>query len=222
MAMFTALKAFAKKEYKFQQRKSMQFALREYGDRAASGVCTGAVMMWVREKLTTTGAPWQVMQTKQFSPRVFGDVHERNAMTMLEAAGNQVRYSRRGLHQLAAYLGLDDAILNIRPAMQRGAGNLPEVQMLETLARVGEELPEGHAVVIEVAVGGGAQGGGHAIGMYRSRGRHLHFFDPNVGVYLVHDVLGFMQAWMDGCRYGRGWTLSPFRTGFDWVHFYTR
>jgi hypothetical protein len=29
MAMFTALRAFAKKEYKFQQPKSMEFALKK-------------------------------------------------------------------------------------------------------------------------------------------------------------------------------------------------
>ena len=94
--------------------------------------------------------------------------------------------------------------------------------MLATLLRVGEELREGGAAVIELGVHDGTRDGGHVIGMYRSRGRHLHFFDPNVGVYQVRDIVGFMQAWMDGCHYGRGWSFSAIRNANDWIHCYTR
>ena len=222
--MFTELKAFASKEYKFQQRKSLQFARWDYGHHVAIGACVGAVMMWVREKLTTTGASWNPMQTKQFSPESGSSVHERNAMTMIEAAGNQVRYNRKGVNYVAEYLGLHDATFDIRPAVRPDRQNRPEVQIPETLVRVAEELHEGSAAVIELGVREGTEDKrrGHAIGMYRSRGGHLHFFDPSVGVYEVRDVDGFMRAWLDGCRNSRDWTFIPFRNEGDWIHCYTR
>ncbi len=45
--------------------------------------------------------------------------------------------------------------------------------------------------------------------------------DPNVGVYQVRDVRGFMNARSEGYRIGKSWTLSPpFRN--DWIHCDTR
>jgi hypothetical protein len=76
--------------------------------------------------------------------------------------------------------------------------------------------------VIELDVHGASRRGGHAIGMYRSRGQNLYFFDPNVGVYQLRNVAGFMQAWLEGYRNGRGWTFSAFRSGTDWIHHYAR
>ena len=222
MPNFTALRGFASKQYKFHQRKSIELAVERYGDDASSGVCMGVAMMWVQEKFTTTGAFWHPMQNKDFSPGRGGDVHTRNAETMLRGAGYQMLYNQRGAAALATHLGLRDATFDIRAVVQPDNGNRPEVRLLDTLVRVGEDLPEGGAAVIELAVRHASGDGGHAIAVYRSRGRHLYFFDPNVGVYQVRDIAGFMQAWIDGCRYGRGWTLSPFRQGNDWIHCYSR
>jgi hypothetical protein len=99
-------------------------------------------------------------------------------------------------------------------------GGSSEIQILETLVRAGEDLPEGEAVVLQIGVRVGTRNAGHAVAMYHSRGRHLHFFDPNVGVYQVRDVSGFMQAWIAGCG-SRVWRLvAPYRN--DWILCYTR
>jgi hypothetical protein len=89
--MFPTLKSFASKEYKFQQPKSIELVLARYPDDAASGVCFGAVMMWVKEKFTTTGSLWHGSQAKAFSSNGDAEVHQRNKYTM-RAAGEFHQY----------------------------------------------------------------------------------------------------------------------------------
>lgn len=226
MAHFTALRAFASKEYKFHQRKSISLAEQEYGAAAADGVCFGVVMMWVKEKLTTTGSLASGPQNLKFAPRRNADIHVRNETTMLRAAAFQSFYSQHGVGNLAQHMNLHETEYTVDPVSRRNeSNNLPEVQILATLVRAGENLPEGHAIAMELKVrdaGNGTQIGGHAIGMYRSRGHTLHFFDPNVGVYEVRNIPDFMQAWLDGCRYGRGWVFSPLRDHGSWIYCYER
>jgi hypothetical protein len=221
MKIFTELNAFARKVYKFQQRKSDGLTQAVHGDNFANGVCFGLVMMWVREKFATTGA-WYRDQHQNFSPAPGGDVHERNGITMLQAAEYQRLYRWEGVDLVAYRLRLRPATTDIRPVVGQGREFIPQVQILATLVRVGEHLPPGEAAVIELDVHGAGQPGGHAIGMYRSRGRQLYLFDPTIGVYEIHNLAGFMQAWIDGYRNGRGWTFSPFRNGTDWLHYYAR
>jgi hypothetical protein len=223
--MFTALLAFATKEYKFQQRKSMSRAEEEYGEAAAQGVCFGAVMMWVREKLTTNGSSWRPGPGKEFSPSRGTETHGRNSITMLHAAAHQQHYSTHGASSLADNMGLHEASHIVETVAKKDSAFRPVTVMLATLTQVGVQLPQGHAVVMELGVSdaqSGASLGGHAIGMYRSRGNHLHFFDPNIGVYQVQEIEDFMRAWLEGCRHGRGWTFSPFRKGTDWIYCYER
>jgi hypothetical protein len=225
MAHFTALRAFASKEYKFHQRKSIARAEQEYGAAAANGVCFGVVMMWMKEKLTTTGSLPGGLQNLKFAPRLNANIHVRTETTMLQAAAFQSHYSRHGVDNLAQHMNLHEAAYTVDTASRRNESNMPEVEILATLVRAGENLPEGHAIAMELKVrdaGSGTQIGGHAIGMYRSRGRTLHFFDPNVGVYEVRNIPDFMQAWLDGCRYGRGWVFSPFRDHSQWIYCYER
>jgi hypothetical protein len=210
--MFPALKSFASKEYKFQQRKSMELVLARYPEEAASGVCFGAVMMWVKEKLTTTGSLWHGSQAKAFSPNGDAEVHQRNKYTMRAAGEFHQYYKQHGAGDLGGYMGLREVFSTFQPTVRPDRGHQPEVQMFETLARAGQELPAGHAIVVEVGLynwGNQSYAGGHAIGMYRSRGNHLYFFDPNIGVYQVRDIAGFVRAWLDGCRDGRGWSVTP-------------
>jgi hypothetical protein len=221
MAIFTGLTAFANKEYKFKQAKSKGLADSVHGDDAAHGVCFGLVMMWVREKLTTTGS-WYRVQHKNFSPGHGGDVHDRNAITMLQAAEYQLHGRKQGDDKVATYLGLRPVEPDIQLVVRPDRNYNPEVQIFETLVRVAKALRSGQAVVIELDVHGASRRGGHAIGMYRSRGQNLYFFDPNVGVYQLRNVAGFMQAWLEGYRNGRGWTFSAFRSGTDWIHHYAR
>jgi hypothetical protein len=76
-------------------------------------------------------------------------------------------------------MGLREASHAVEPVARPGSGFVPEIRILPTLVRVAEDLPEGHAIVIELGVhdaGDESRIGGHAIGMYRSRGHHLYFF----------------------------------------------
>jgi hypothetical protein len=38
---------------------------------------------------------------------------------------------------------------------------------------------------------------GHATAVYKSRGGSLYFFDPNIGVYEVHDAAAFITSWKE-------------------------
>ncbi len=215
--VFRDLKGFASKEHKFQQRKSIGPARAMHGDWLTDGLCVGLVMMWVQEKCTRM--PSLLRWNKDFSPGIFEkNVHKSNSNTMLKAVKYQELYTRqRGqLDGVATDLGLRDATFDIQPVRQPGSS---EIQILETLVRAGEDLPEGGAVVFQLGVRVGGRNAGHAVAMYQSRRRHLHFFDPNVGVYQVRDVSGFMQAWIDGCG-ERGWTLHAPPRG-DWILCYT-
>jgi hypothetical protein len=213
---FEELRSHALKEYKFQQRKH----------NPAFGVCLPLTLMWIKEKLTDGIFARLLRGERMFSASSSGvGVHARNGSTMAQAARSQVSGTGVDMSPLEREFGLVPTHHTLALSYRRDSNNIRVVDFATTLAHAGAELRHGQAVCVEVEVRRADEKiAGHAIAMYRSRGGKLHFFDSNAGVYTVHDLQGFMQAWIEGCA-RRGWRIEPFiRFGDDhsWYHTYQR
>lgn len=223
------MKSHALKTYKFAQRHSLP-------EGQSRGVCLGVTLLWIWEKLSTShDVASRIGRDERIFPRLpdsYNNVtlphtrHSVNVSTML-MGGNIVRDIERGddispAERACGLESLDDVSIPI--VTRRSTENIPEHDVVETLTNmVRMALPKGHAICVEIEVAGSS---GHAIGVYRSRGATLHFFDSNAGAYEVTPgrEQPFFQAWKNSVE-KRGWRIGLLvRHGDDrsWYHVYNR
>ena len=223
------MKSHATKTLKFAQRHSLP-------PGQTQGACLGVTLLWIWEKLTTShDLASRVSQDGRVFPRLPGTYnavtpphtrHAINMSTMMQGtniSNTIVRGDDIGPAEQACGLRpLRDMVAVIKT--RRSSANVPEHDVVETLRDLAlTALPEGYAVCVEIAVAGSA---GHAIGMYRSRGNTLHFFDSNAGVYEVTPgrEREFFQAWKNSVE-KRAWEISLLVRNNDehsWYHHYRR
>jgi hypothetical protein len=261
---FSALNRYARREYKFAQSSSFNMVNpavmgANYQDSLTAGVCMGAVLNWIKEKMSTSngllrrdgplmnstakhfsspinpvtrlkqgmsppaGSPLtQFMQKNQSGPR--------NRSTVLSAAMTQVAYSTTSRDHIARELGLIDVHETLLPVQRPDPQGMPIRIEDETIARAARELPRGRALLIEIEhrdIGHTIEHEdvGHTIGFYHSRGNTLHFFDPNAGVYALHNcnedtVLEFVRAWLGVYVRNAQWNFKT--SPRDWYAMYAR
>lgn len=220
MAEFNGLRQYGTKVYKLQQHKSLDFVdVRQFGDDRTlldGGMCMGIVMLWLREKLTTTNSAWGP------SPSMFvggeptsREHHQRNGAIMESAALVQIQYMKGFSDTRAAGVRLGLRPIDIAPASSMRLGY--DQAQLRRASRVAEptraivdgvaSLAMAHGAIFECSIYAAERLlGRHAIGLYRSRGNKPYFFDPRCGVYQVHEVERFVRTWADAYA-ARGWTI---------------
>jgi hypothetical protein len=244
---FSALNQYARREYKFAQIDSFQkinptVMGSNYSSNLAGGVCMGAVLNWVKEKMTTSNGilnkdgPLLNPTPKHFanplnpvsrmsqgisppanSPLAGliakGKSGPRNADTMLAAAMTQNAYSGRPVSVVAHELGLVDGDLDDEIHIAQEPAPNGGVKRLDD--KTIAEAGQNLRKGRAVVIEVECQQGKHAIAFYRSRGGSLHFFDPNAGVY----ALGTPYK-----EYGDGFVVDPALLGFvrAWLKVYLK
>ncbi|WP_322029006.1 YopT-type cysteine protease domain-containing protein [Paraburkholderia sp. J76] len=137
----------------------------------------------------------------------------RNETAMLEGAHTQKDYRHKAFDQLVSDLKLVRGAYKpdekTRQVVYSGKNEhtgrpnrlyLSERAHDEMIAMAGHDLPKGNAIVLDLKQQ--AEGPGHAVAFYKSRGGTLYFFDPNAGVYEISrphgkNLSGFVQAWLE-------------------------
>jgi hypothetical protein len=214
---FSALNQYARREYKFAQSDSFEKINPDvmgsnYSESLAKGVCMGAVLNWVKEKMTTSNGilnengPLLNPTTKRFanplnpvsrisqgisppagSPLASlidkGKSGPRNADTMLAAAMTQNAYSGRPVSTVARELGLVEADSEDDIHIAQEPAPGGGVNRLDD--KTIAEAGENLRKGRAVIIEVECKQGKHAIAFYRSRGGSLYFFDPNAGVYTL-------------------------------------
>jgi hypothetical protein len=252
---FSALNQYAQREYKFAQGSSFNMVNpavmgANYQDSLTSGVCMGAVLNWIKEKVSTSNGllrrdgPLMNSTPKRFSSPInpvtrlkqgmsppagsplsqFMQKNQsgpRNQGTVLSAAMTQMAYSATSRDQVARELGLIDVHETLLPVQKPDPKGIPVRIEDETIARAAQELPRGNALLIEIE----HEDVGHTIGFYHSRGDTLHFFDPNAGVYALRNcnedtVLGFVRAWLGVYHRNVQWSFKT--SPRNWYAMYAR
>ena len=223
------MKSHATKTLKFAQRHSLP-------QGQTQGACLGVTLLWIWEKLTTShDIASRISQDGRVFPRLpdsYNNVtpphtrHSINVSTMMMGTniGNTIiRGDDIGpAEQACGLTPVNHMVAAVKT--RRSSANIPEHDVVETLRDLAlTALPKGYAVCVEIAIVGNP---GHAIGMYRSRGATLHFFDSNAGAYEVNSgsEREFFQAWKNSVE-KRGWVISlKVRNNNDhsWYHYYRR
>ncbi|TLM79373.1 hypothetical protein ACONUD_13240 [Microbulbifer harenosus] len=224
---FQSLREFSQKVYKFQQEKSIfaldphgevnggainhvvlpsdQFNL------IKGGVCASLTCAWLKEK-QTSGNSFR-------GNSAGGNIHTgKNLDTVAAAATYQIEYVSNfqknspiklyGLKPLSYPDGNDVLVTKMTPFQRTTMsgyverGFLREIEVLPSILNACEReyLKMGRGVYVSFTLRStieGKQGGGHAVGAYRSRGDKLYFFDSNCGVYHVADPYSFFDAWIN-------------------------
>ena len=177
------------KEYKFQQRKS--------APNGSEGECLAVCLMWIKEKISSSRFSW--FRTSDFSAGE-NEKHTHNFEIMQRARSLGGHGSFSQIQIIENNLGLQHQIGNPAAFMNRRASQ--GLDLLQSLVALVAELQPGTAACARLRIANPE--GGHSIAMYRSRSGHLHFFDPNVGIYKVNHPTNFIMVWLQGCR-SRGW-----------------
>jgi hypothetical protein len=202
-------------EYEFNQGTlADQFQFEE----AEDGVCAGLVINWLLEKMSTSNG-FRASIARAFgggtSRSFYGAATPgrqeavlrsgRRAQQAYEAAG--LRTMRYSLAE--AGLQVDDATTghantsSLNPSgalvMGRGDANRPVARVVESLVQAASEflLSKGCGLIVGITL----DRGGHTVGIYRSHGSNIHFFDPNIGVFKVRDLSAFLESWLDYYRF---------------------
>jgi hypothetical protein len=188
-----------------------------------SGVCASLAAAWLREKLTSPDAlafagpsSGSAIHTgKNLATTVPAALkyldYKSSVGEQLHASNNYI-LGLHGLSESAKTSNFNvvktDRVPTVERSRQRD-GTVYEkktftnvTNALDTLVNACDVryLTKGRGVYISVTMTSttpAKRGGGHAVAAYRSRGKTLYFFDPNCGVYEVHDVRGFFRAWID-------------------------
>ncbi len=208
---FEDLRRYSVKEYKFQQRKSMPHPDSE-------GECLALCLMWIKEKITSSSFPW--LRSSIFASRGSNvHAHNRGIMQAARSLGGHRTFAQN--ETIVNLLGLDYE--TGRPAMYVNRRRSRGYDLDESLIGLVADLQPGMAACVKIRIGNRPLG--HAVALYRSRSGHIHFFDPNCGIYTVRYTSNFMQAWTRGCE-NRGWRLmTPDVRGgaqTSWCDYYPR
>ncbi len=177
------------------------------------GVCAALTAAWLKEKQGST---------KAFAGNYSGPgVHAgRNLKAVKNAAPHQIVYKRDplstdmdilaqyGLKQSTKVSGSDALVRKMVVHSHTDTTGrihktpISEIQLSPSIEKALSEgfLAQGRGVYMGftlVSTDQAKNGGGHAVGAYRSRGNTLYFFDSNCGVYNVTDPGGFVAAWIN-------------------------
>lgn len=228
MGSFHDMQLYGEKIYKFQQGKTIRPLLqnatgiidRNDLQQIEGGACAALVVDWIAERKATSNR-WNVFGLRDSStPGRFQNPataasdqhHVKNRIAIMRAAPQQARYARSGdEHVIFSERGLredgmksmdanasqaDGGVWHTMPNAQGGLNNAPVTDVLKTLTATSEKIGAHNGVYVAVRV----SGRGHAVGMFRSNGNSLYFFDPNVGIYRVRRGVTqqFFGAWMSG------------------------
>jgi hypothetical protein len=199
---FSDLKKYGDKQLKFQQTKSIKALRQDVNEHVINrptisqddlkgiegGVCGALVADWLSEKLHQE-------RKGMFKPGAEPDLHtNRNKHSVHAAVDSHIRYKREG--------GTNTQLLD-RAGLQSDGTYVyvnDDWSMPRSLVEIAkpDNLKQGRGVYIGLSLYHRVkEGGGHAIGLYRSRGNKLWFFDPNCGVYTVK-TKEFFDVWTAG------------------------
>ncbi|WP_458098179.1 hypothetical protein [Roseomonas sp. WA12] len=210
---FQALRHWATKEMKLNQAKHMGHL--EPGHLLAGnvinhvswthddfkkingGICAALVGQWLGEKIHSSNSLFSRRQ-KTFRQGKTDQVPG----IMRSAAPIQIAYTSTGNEKSvldANGLRFDDStdftgLVEVRP----DAGFSPIIQIAPSFSAIcrSTQFRQGTGLYIGLKVSTTTGLSGHAVGAYKSRGGHLYFFDPNVGIYKVHRSLEFLDEWV--------------------------
>jgi len=217
---FQNLKRFATKEMKIQQGRNM--TLLEPGallagnivnhvpwdydsyNRIRGGICASLTADWLEEKIKGSNSIFS-RTPKMFKAGRDDDANQAAVRdVMIRAAPAQMNYVRSGnISTLFSAKGLEfkPATINNDRDPHTNMAIASIERTFETLCQAEDEFGIGDGLLIELvfepASGAGGQDQGHAVGAYKSHGRHIYFFDPNIGIYKVSSPRGFIKAWLD-------------------------
>lgn len=198
--------SFADREFELRQGSIKRLLP---GSMQSEGVCLALTGAWLKEKRSTTNGKLAAVQELFGKKRDFYSPDRNGAMQLaaVKAADPvQQKYEAADGSNTARLDGLldgfgfrnDDRIADkvrgrIRPTPYPGTStqHWDPASLLAT-ATSAEFLPPGQGVCIALTAGKG----GHVVAAYRSHGKHLHFFDPNPGVFKVRSVKEFFDAWV--------------------------
>lgn len=200
---FIELKQYASKELAFDQQKYLPSLVETMtADRQSTrwvegGVCAGLTVGWLSEKIRGARG-MQFYRTKLFAkPSDDGTRAALAERAMLMAGTRQAAYAAGGalLEPLFESAGLDLEKCDLEP-------HTGETVLHENFFRLAADkmaFPCGRGIALSVTVDSDPPGipQGHLVGMYRSNGTSLYFFDANAGLYKVLDPLGFITGWVD-------------------------
>jgi hypothetical protein len=211
---------YATAEYLFNQG---QIANTFNIDGYDAGACLGLVLKWLAEKKNTSnglGASLSRLMGGRDNRTFHGTKPMALQVPVLRGAmqlhgnyegGTMLHGSDLAMSDVITEVGLtfDESLSDQANTtggaqiMVRGANNLPAIDMNHSLEVASAFLAKGRGMIVSVRVGSGA----HVIGVYRSHGSNIHVFDPNIGVFKVSNLIGFMMSLVDYYEV-RGSTLT--------------
>lgn len=241
---FQGLKSFAEKEMKFNQGKPdatsylrpgailagnivnhVEWGYDDYAAHMSGGVCMGLVSHWLQEKIKSSNSIFN-FQPKDFSVSKKDSVNqEKIGQLMKKGGGTHLLYATAGgVDEKAALqavgLKIDEADLAGEASIKNLGDNIPSVDIAESFANICASAVwkqgTGLCISVDIRQAGIAKRSGHAVAAYKSKGGHLYFFDPNVGVYKLRKPREFLGAWLDAYA-GLGRTVSMSRENFKAV-----
>jgi hypothetical protein len=177
-----SLRLFAIREFEFNQ-----FDITTSQADSDDGRCVPLVAKWLSEKRDTSNG-WLARFGRRFGgeDRDFAGPSynlDYNVQIYKAVADIQAVYSRT-----SEMYDVFQAF-NLKP--KSTSAERPDVieGIVEATNALG--LHSGFAVNLKIT----GKAVGHMIGIYRSKGGNLHFFDPNFGIYKINDLQNFLQAW---------------------------
>jgi hypothetical protein len=181
-----SMRIFADREFAFTQRDF------EDGNDPSAGRCVPLVAKWLAEKRDTSNGRlaslgrWFGEEDRSFVGASYR--FDRNRQLYDSVAELQQQYSESRDLYLPFEAMKFQFIQNIHPQETTTDVAAFILRSMDELIRC-----RGIAILLDII----GQPKGHMVGIYRSNGGNLHFFDPNFGVYRIRDGSHFVDAWVE-------------------------
>jgi hypothetical protein len=191
---FADLRNYAEKLIKFKQGVSLKSAQNEglvdpaHHEFVAKGACTVFVLDWIAEKKIPFRS--SLFHRGKGVKSATDDYSTMAAAFAIDEfakfAGNAKLVGSTGARTFLAY--------------QKGLRFIDEKEIFDNhfdvvYSRIVSSIKPDQAYYISAITNDGASTDSHALGMYKDKENGLHFFDPNVGEYLIKDAAGFFRVY---------------------------
>ena len=160
-------------------------------------MCAGLTLKWLQEKLGGSNRLFH-RSHKEF---VKNSSVERKEALALSAGRAQLDYIESGSQIEKTYAKNYMVASELAGSLKKIKGPHPNyasiTDMASSFEQVCSQIKPGTGVVMRTTLTTSTgKKEYHATGLYKSRGKHLHFFDPNVGIYEVKNPAEFVSAWV--------------------------